>query len=101
MRYQCETETQMSATPRPTQLFIAALSTEPLSEEAPYIHPADVENGEVANGQPSPGKQAWLAFVGFVIRAGIGTVAALAWKSHGDVTKETIAPSRLAQRNVV
>jgi hypothetical protein len=93
MRYQCETETQMSATPSPTQLFLAdALSTEPLSEEAPYIHPAGAENGEVANGQPSPGKRAWLTIVGFLIGAGIGTVAA-AWKSHGDVTKETIAPA--------
>jgi hypothetical protein len=46
----------MSATPSSTQLFLAdALSTEPLSEEAPYIQPADLENGEFTNGQP-PGK---------------------------------------------
>jgi hypothetical protein len=56
----------MNATPRPTQLL---------------------------NGQPSPGNRARLTFVGFLIGAGIGTVAALAWESHGDVTKETIAPA--------
>jgi hypothetical protein len=52
-----------------------------------------LENGEFANGQPSPGKRTWLNFVGFLIAAGIGTVAALAWKSHGDVAKETIGPT--------
>jgi hypothetical protein len=81
----------MSVTPSPTQLFLAdALSTEPLSEEAPYIQPADLENGELANGRPSAGKRTWLTFVGFLIAAGVGTVAALAWKPHGDVAKETI-----------
>jgi hypothetical protein len=94
MRYYRETEAQMSATPSPTQQFLAdALSTEPLSEEAPYIHPADLENGEFTNGQPSSGKRAWLTFVGFLIAAGIGMVAALAWKSDGDAAKETIAPA--------
>jgi hypothetical protein len=48
----------MSTTPSPTQLFLAdALSTEPLSEEAHYIHPADLENGEFTSGQLSPGKR--------------------------------------------
>jgi hypothetical protein len=89
-----ETEAQMNAAPSPTQLFLAdALSTEPLSEEAPYIDPADFEkNGEFTNGQPLPAKQAWLTF-GFLIAAGAGLVAALAWKSHADVTKATIAPT--------
>jgi len=78
----------MSATPSPTQPFLAdALSTEPLSEEAPYIHPADLENGEFTNGQPSSRKRAWLTFVGFFIAVGIGMVAALAWKSYGDAAK--------------
>jgi hypothetical protein len=84
----------MSATPSPTQLFLAdALSTEPSSEEAPYFHSADLENGEFTNGQPPPGKRAWLIFVGLPIAAGIGIVATLAWKSHGDGAKETIAPA--------
>jgi hypothetical protein len=53
MRNQCETEAQMSATSSPTQLFLAdALSTEPLTEEASYIHPADLENGEFMSGHP-------------------------------------------------
>jgi hypothetical protein len=84
----------MSATPSPTQLFLAdALSTEPLSEEPPYIHPAELEkNGEFTNRHPLPGKLAWLTF-GFLTAVGIGLVAAFAWKSHGDVTKETIAPA--------
>jgi hypothetical protein len=91
MRYPCETETQMNATPIPSQLFLAdALSTEP---QAPYIQPAELENGEFANGHLSPGKRTWLTFVGFLIAAGIGTVAALAWKSHSDVAKETIGPT--------
>jgi uncharacterized protein HemX len=84
----------MSATPSPTQLFLAdALSTEPLREEAPYIHPADLENGEFTNGQPSAGKRTILTTVGFLVAASVGIVAALAWKSHGDVAKETIAPA--------
>jgi hypothetical protein len=88
----------MSATPSPTQLFLAdALPTEPLSEEAHYIHPADVENGEFANGQPLPGKRAWLTFVGFLIAAGVGIIAAFAWESHGDVAKETIAAASLKE----
>jgi hypothetical protein len=84
----------MTATPSPTQLFLAdALSSEPLSEEAPYIDPAELEkNSELTNGQSLPGKQAWLTF-GLLIAAGIGLVAAFAWKSHADVTKETIAPT--------
>jgi hypothetical protein len=94
MRYQRETETQMNATPSPTQLFLAdALSTDPLSEEAPYIQPAELENSEFANRQPSRGKRTWLTFVGFLIAAGIGAVAALAWKSYGDVAKDTIGPT--------
>jgi hypothetical protein len=94
LRYLRETEAQMSATPSPTQLFLAdALSTEPLREEAPYIHAADLKNGEFTNGQPSAGKRAFLTFVGFLVAAGVGMVAALAWKSHGDVAKETIAPA--------
>jgi hypothetical protein len=88
----------MSTTPSPTQLFLAdALSTEPLSEDTHYIHPADLENGEFANGQPSPGKRAWLTFVGFLIAAGVGIVAALVWESHGDVAKETIAAASLKE----
>jgi hypothetical protein len=84
----------MNSTPSPTQLFLAdALSTEPLSEEAHYLHPGDRKNGEFASGQPSSGKLVWLTLVGFLVSAGIGTVAALAWKSHGDVAKETIAPA--------
>jgi uncharacterized protein HemX len=84
----------MSATPSPTQLFLAdALSTEPFHEEAPYIHPAGPENGEFTNGQPSAGKRAFRTFVAFVVAAGVGLVAALAWKPHGDVAKETIAPA--------
>jgi tRNA C32,U32 (ribose-2'-O)-methylase TrmJ len=43
-------------------------------------------------GSRYPGKQAWLTF-GLLIAAGIGLVAAFAWKSHADVTKETIAPT--------
>jgi hypothetical protein len=94
----CKTEAQMSATPSPTQLFLAdALSTEQLSEEAPYIHPADLENGEFTNGQPSRGKRAWPIFVGFLIAAGVGIVASLAWKPHGDVAKETIAAASLKE----
>ncbi len=86
----------MSATPSPTQLFSAdALSNEASSEEAPYIHPADLENGEFTNWQPSSGKRTWLTFLGFLIAAGIGTVAALAWKSYGDAPKETIGPAAL------
>jgi hypothetical protein len=91
-------EAQMSATPSPTQLFLAeALSTEPLSEEAPYIHPADLENGEFTNGQPSRGKRAWPIFVGFPIAAGVGIVASLAWNSRGDVAKETISAASLKE----
>ncbi len=84
----------MIATPSPTPRFSAdALSNEPPSEEAPYLHPADVENGELTNWQPSSGKRTWLTFLGFLIAAGIGTVGALAWKSYGDAPKETIAPA--------
>jgi uncharacterized protein HemX len=84
----------MSATPSPTQLSLAdALSTGSSSEEAPYIHRDDLKNGEFTNGRPPSGKRAWLTFVGFLIAAGIGIVTALAWKSHGDTAKETIAPA--------
>jgi hypothetical protein len=84
----------MSATLSPTQSFLAdELSTEPSSEEALYIHPADLENGQLMNGR-SLGKRAWVTVVrlAIVIAAGIGVVAALAWQSHGNVAKETIAP---------
>jgi uncharacterized protein HemX len=82
----------MSATLSPTQLFLAdELSAEPSSEEALYIHQADLENGQ---GQPPPDKRTWLTVVHFLIAAGIGLVAALAWQSHGDAAKETIAPVR-------
>jgi hypothetical protein len=88
----------MSATPSPTQLFLAdALSTEPLNEEAYYVHPAELENGEFTNGQPSLFKRAWPIVVGFLIAAGIGIVASMAWKSHGDVTKETTAAASLKE----
>jgi hypothetical protein len=87
-----KTEAEMSATPSPTRLFLAeALSTDPLSEEAPYIHPADQENAEFANGQSSSATRAWLTFVGFLIATGVGIVAGLAWKSYGGAAKETIA----------
>ncbi len=81
---------QMSATPSPTQLFLAdALSTELSSEEAPYIRPTDPENGEFTNSQPSSDRRTWLTLLGFFIAAGIGTVAGLAWKSYGDAPKAT------------
>jgi uncharacterized protein HemX len=82
----------MTATPSPTELFLAdALATEPPSEEAFYIHPADLEN---TNGQPSPGKRAWLTVVYLFIAAGIGAVATLAWHAHGNATREAVAPAK-------
>jgi hypothetical protein len=84
----------MSATPCQTQLFLAdALATEPSSEEAPYIHAADPENGQFTNDHPSAGKRIWLTLVFFLITAGIGIVTALAWKSYDGVAKETIEPT--------
>jgi hypothetical protein len=82
----------MSATPSPTQLFLAD-ATEPSSEEAPYIHTADSENSQLTNDRPSAGKRVWLILIFFLITASVGIVIALAWKSHSGVAKETIEPT--------
>jgi hypothetical protein len=87
----------MSATPSPTQMFLAdALSTEPPGEETPYIRP-DPENDETTNWQPSSGKRTWLTLLGLFIAASIGTIAGLAWKSYANAPKETIAPAALKE----
>jgi hypothetical protein len=84
----------MSATPSPTRLSLADVSfTGSLSQDAPYIHQAHLENGKLTNGQPPSGRRVWLTFVSFLIGAGIGMVTALAWKSYGGAAKEAIAPA--------
>jgi hypothetical protein len=78
----------MNTTPSPTQLFLAdELSAERSSEEALYIHPADLENRQFT-------KRAWLTVVRLLIAAGIGVVGTFAWQSYGDAAKGTIAPAK-------
>jgi hypothetical protein len=80
----------MSATPSPTQLFLAdSLPVEPSVEEAPAVCQTDLENDQFQNGWWSLAKRALLALITF----SIGVAAALAWQSYGDAARETIAPA--------
>jgi hypothetical protein len=91
-RHTDEAEVQMSATPSPTQLFLAdASATEPSSEEALYA--TDPENDQFTNDYPSAGKRVWFTLVCCLITAGIGIGTTLAWKSYGGLTTETIEPT--------
>ena len=80
----------MSATPSPTQLFLAdSLPVEPSVEEAPAVCQTDLENDQFQNGWWSLAKLTLLALITF----SIGVAAALAWQSYGDAARETIAPA--------
>jgi len=80
----------MSATPSPTQLFLAdSLPVEPSVEEAPTVCQTDLENDQSQDGWRSLAKRALLALITF----SIGLAAALAWQSYGDAARERIAPT--------
>jgi hypothetical protein len=80
----------MSATPSPTQLFLAdSLPVEPSVEEAPAACQTDLENDQLQNGWWWLAKRALLALITF----SIGVAAAVAWQSYGDAARETIAPA--------
>jgi hypothetical protein len=80
----------MSATPSPTQLFLAdSLPVDPSVEEAPAVCQTDLENDQFQNGWWWLAKRALLALITF----SIGVAAAVAWQSYGDAARETIAPA--------
>ena len=86
----------MSATPSPTQLFLAdALPIEQSDEETAHIRQADLANGQFMIGWPSLGKRTWLTLACFLLAIGIGATATLAWQSRGDADKETTAQAAL------
>jgi hypothetical protein len=76
----------MSATPSPTQLFLA--DSLPV-EEAPAVCQTDLENDQFQNGWWWLAKRALLALITF----STGVAVAVAWQSYGDAARETIAPA--------
>src|SRR5258708_36172180 len=87
---------QMSATPSPTQSFLAdVLPIEQSDEETAQIRQADLENGQLTIGWASLGKRAWLTLACFLLAIGIVATATLAWQSGGDADKETTAQAAL------
>jgi len=80
---------QMSATPSPTQLFLAdSLPVELSNDEA--LHIGSDNAGQFTNAWPA-GKRTWLIFAGFSIAIGIGMAVTLAWRASSDAAKEAIA----------
>src|SRR5260370_23424543 len=92
MRYWHESEVQMSATPSPTQLFLADSLPIASGEETPAVCQTDLENEQFPNW-PRFNKRALLALTRFLITFFIGVAVALAWQSYADTTREMIAPT--------
>jgi hypothetical protein len=84
----------VSAVPGHTQseFSAASLLVKP-SVEAAAVRPAEVKNDQLANGRPSLGKRAPLAFARHLIVFFTGVVATLAWQTYGDAARHLIAPA--------
>src|SRR5215470_5371564 len=83
---------KMSAMPSPAQTDFSegSLPVKPLVEAA-AIRPADLKSDRFPGKRQSLWKRVPLAVTRFLITFGVGVGATLAWQSHGDTARETIA----------